>query len=60
MPDRREAYRGIRAATRVIAFQDDLIAPPHLGREVADAIPAPSTKWCPTAGTTDTSSHRTR
>ncbi|MEU0410583.1 alpha/beta fold hydrolase [Streptomyces griseorubiginosus] len=39
MPDRRPAYRGIRAATRVIAFQDDLIAPPTLGREVAEAIP---------------------
>nr|AEF16028.1 LipE-like protein [Streptomyces viridochromogenes] len=37
--DRLDAYRGIRVPVQVIAFADDLITPPHLGREVADAIP---------------------
>ncbi|MDX3639639.1 alpha/beta fold hydrolase [Streptomyces sp. MB09-02B] len=50
MPDRREAYRGIRAATRVIAFQDDLIAPPGLGREVAEAIPGAEFEVVPDCG----------
>ncbi|PNG90652.1 alpha/beta fold hydrolase [Streptomyces malaysiensis] len=36
---RLEAYRGIRVPCQVIAFADDLITPPHLAREVADAIP---------------------
>ncbi|MGA4846194.1 alpha/beta fold hydrolase [Streptomyces sp. G5(2025)] len=50
MPDRRAAYRGIRAATRVIAFQDDLIAPPGLGREVAEAIPGAEFEVVPDCG----------
>jgi pimeloyl-ACP methyl ester carboxylesterase len=37
--DRREALSGIRAPCRVIAFADDLVTPPFLGAEVADAIP---------------------
>ncbi|MEU6745265.1 alpha/beta hydrolase [Spirillospora sp. NPDC046719] len=37
--DRRAALRAITAPCRVIAFADDLITPPHLGAEVADAIP---------------------
>lgn len=37
--DQREALRSVRAPCRVVAFSDDLIAPPHLGREVAAAIP---------------------
>ncbi|MEV4140943.1 alpha/beta fold hydrolase [Dactylosporangium sp. NPDC049742] len=37
--DRRELLRGITVPCRVIAFTDDLICPPHLGAEVADAIP---------------------
>jgi pimeloyl-ACP methyl ester carboxylesterase len=37
--DRREALREITVPCRVIAFADDLISPPHLGAEVADAIP---------------------
>jgi pimeloyl-ACP methyl ester carboxylesterase len=37
--DRREALRRITAPCRVIAFADDLVTPPHLGAEVADAIP---------------------
>jgi pimeloyl-ACP methyl ester carboxylesterase len=37
--DRREALRGVSAPCRVIAFSDDLVTPPHLGAEVAEAIP---------------------
>lgn len=37
--DRRRALRTVRAPCRVIAFSDDLICPPHLGAEVAEAIP---------------------
>ncbi|WP_030926249.1 alpha/beta fold hydrolase [Streptosporangium amethystogenes] len=37
--DRREALRGITVPCRVIAFADDLICPPHLVAEVAEAIP---------------------
>lgn len=37
-PDRREALRGIRAPCMVIAFEDDLITPPKLCQEVANAI----------------------
>jgi pimeloyl-ACP methyl ester carboxylesterase len=37
--DRRQALAGITAPCRVIAFSDDLVTPPHLGGEVADAIP---------------------
>jgi len=37
--DRLPALAGVRAPCRVIAFADDLVTPPHLGREVAAAIP---------------------
>lgn len=37
--DRLDAYRAITVPCHVVAFQDDLIAPPELGREVAAAIP---------------------
>jgi pimeloyl-ACP methyl ester carboxylesterase len=37
--DRSAMLRSISAPCRVIAFSDDLIAPPHLGAEVAEAIP---------------------
>jgi pimeloyl-ACP methyl ester carboxylesterase len=39
IPDRRDAYRAITVPTMVLAFGGDLLTPPHLGREVADAIP---------------------
>ncbi|MFJ6017553.1 alpha/beta fold hydrolase [Streptomyces sp. NPDC092952] len=39
MPDRTRAYRAIDRPCQVIAFGDDMITPPHLGEEVADAIP---------------------
>jgi pimeloyl-ACP methyl ester carboxylesterase len=37
--DRREALRTVGAPCRVITFADDLVTPPHLGAEVAEAIP---------------------
>jgi pimeloyl-ACP methyl ester carboxylesterase len=37
--NRLAAYRSITAPTLVIGFADDQVLPPHLGREVADAIP---------------------
>jgi pimeloyl-ACP methyl ester carboxylesterase len=37
--NRLPAYRNITAPVLVIGFADDLMTPPHLCREVADAIP---------------------
>jgi pimeloyl-ACP methyl ester carboxylesterase len=37
--NRLPAYRAIIASVLVIGFADDLVLPPHLGAEVADAIP---------------------
>lgn len=37
--DRRPAYRTITTPVLVIGFADDLVMPPHLGAEVADALP---------------------
>ena len=37
--NRLAAYRSIAVPTLVISFQDDVVLPAHLGREVADAIP---------------------
>jgi len=37
--NRLTAYRSITVPTLVISFQDDVVLPAHLGREVADAIP---------------------
>lgn len=39
---RLPAYRGIKAPCLVVGFADDLTLPPHLGREVAEAIPSAS------------------
>ncbi|MBE1489185.1 alpha/beta fold hydrolase [Plantactinospora soyae] len=39
LADRREVLRGVAAPCRVIAFTDDLVAPPHLCAGVAEAIP---------------------
>ncbi|MCF1594977.1 alpha/beta fold hydrolase [Streptomyces muensis] len=39
LDDRLAAYRHIRVPCQVIGFADDLVTPPRLGREVADAIP---------------------
>ena len=37
--NRLTAYRSITAPVLVIGFEDDVVLPAHLGREVADAIP---------------------
>ncbi|MDX1883364.1 alpha/beta hydrolase [Mycolicibacterium sp. 120270] len=37
--NRLPAYRSITAPVLVIGFGDDIVLPPHLGREVAEAIP---------------------
>ncbi|MFN3003074.1 alpha/beta fold hydrolase [Mycolicibacterium wolinskyi] len=37
--NRLPAYQHIKVPVLVIGFADDLVIPPHLGREVADAIP---------------------
>ena len=37
--DRREALRAVSVPCRVIAFSDDLMCPPHLCAEMAEAIP---------------------
>jgi pimeloyl-ACP methyl ester carboxylesterase len=37
--NRLPAYRSITARVLVIGFEDDVVLPAHLGREVADAIP---------------------
>ena len=37
--NRLPAYRSIAAPVLVIGFADDVVTPPHLGREVADALP---------------------
>lgn len=37
--DRREALRAVPVPCRMIAFSDDLMCPPHLCAEVAEAIP---------------------
>lgn len=37
--NRLPAYRSIAAPVLVIGFADDVVAPPHLGAEVADSIP---------------------
>jgi pimeloyl-ACP methyl ester carboxylesterase len=37
--NRLPAYRSITTPTLVIGFADDVVLPPHLGKEVAEAIP---------------------
>jgi pimeloyl-ACP methyl ester carboxylesterase len=39
IPDRLGSYRQITADCLVMAFHDDMLAPPYLGREVAEHIP---------------------
>jgi pimeloyl-ACP methyl ester carboxylesterase len=48
--NRLPAYRSITAPTLVIGFADDVVLPPHLGREVADAIPQGRYLEIPDAG----------
>lgn len=49
-PSRLPAYRSISVPCHVIAFQDDLVTPPELGREVAEAIPGASYEVIPGCG----------
>ena len=39
LENRLPAYRSITAPVLVIGFADDVVLPPHLGREVAEALP---------------------
>jgi pimeloyl-ACP methyl ester carboxylesterase len=48
--NRLPAYRNITAPVLVIGFADDLVTPPHLCREVADAIPNGRYLQIPDAG----------
>jgi pimeloyl-ACP methyl ester carboxylesterase len=48
--NRLPAYRSITAAVLVIGFADDVVLPPHLGREVADAFPDGRYLQIPDAG----------
>ncbi|MBS4728684.1 alpha/beta hydrolase [Mycobacterium sp. SM1] len=48
--NRLPAYRAITAPVLVIGFADDVMTPPHLGREVADAIPNGRYLQIPDAG----------
>ena len=48
--DRRDDHRRIGIPCRAIAFADDLICPPHLVAEVADAIPDCDFVEIPNAG----------
>jgi len=48
--NRLPAYRSITAPVLVIGFADDVVLPPHLGREVADTIPNARYLQIPDAG----------
>jgi pimeloyl-ACP methyl ester carboxylesterase len=48
--NRLPAYRSITAPVLVIGFADDVVLPPHLGKEVADAIPNGSYLEIPDTG----------
>jgi len=50
LPDRLASYRNIRNKVLVLAFGDDLMAQPHLGREVADHIPGSTYREIPGCG----------
>lgn len=47
---RLPAYRNIAAPVLVIGFSDDVLTPPYLGREVADALPNGRYVQIPDAG----------
>ncbi|HET7667271.1 MAG TPA: alpha/beta hydrolase [Mycobacterium sp.] len=48
--NRLPAYRSITAPVLVLGFADDIVLPPHLGKEVADAIPNGSYLEIPDTG----------
>jgi pimeloyl-ACP methyl ester carboxylesterase len=47
---RLPAYRSIAASVLVMGFAEDVVTPPHLGREVADAMPNGRYLQIPDAG----------
>ncbi|MEB4208653.1 alpha/beta fold hydrolase [Mycobacterium sp. 94-17] len=47
---RLTAYRSIATPVLVLGFSDDVLTPPHLGREVADALPNGRYMQIPDAG----------
>ena len=44
------AYRSVAAPVLVIGFADDVVTPPYLGREIADAMPNGRYLQIPDAG----------
>lgn len=48
--NRLPAYRNIAAPVLVLGFSDDIVTPPYLGREVADALPHGRYLQVPDAG----------
>jgi len=50
LTNRLPAYRSIAASVLVIGFSDDVVTPPYLGREVADALPNGRYLQIPDAG----------
>lgn len=48
--NRLSSYRSVVAPVLVIGFGDDVVTPPHLGREVADALPNGRYLQIPDAG----------
>ena len=48
--NRLPAYRSIAAPVLVLGFSDDIVTPPYLGREVADAMPNGRYLQIPDAG----------
>lgn len=50
LSNRLPAYRAIQAPVLVIGFEDDVVVPPHLTKEVADALPRGRYLQIPDAG----------
>jgi len=50
LTNRLPAYRNIAAPVLVVGFSDDIVTPPYLGREVADALPNGRYLQIPDAG----------
>jgi O-succinylbenzoate synthase len=50
LTNRLPAYRNIAAPVLVLGFSDDIVTPPYLGREVADALPHGRYLQIPDAG----------
>lgn len=50
MPDRLDAYQKVIAPCHVVSFEDDLITPPHLSRELAATLPDATHTTIPDCG----------